>query len=354
MAKPIDGNAQVQSGALLDAAIGAYINATATALPVAQASHGFTVGNAIYWTGSAWAKAQSNAISTLGVAMVSAVADSGHFTAMFSGYITGIPTSELSPSASLTAGQYYFVSDVVAGDITATEPTSTTSYSNPIFFALTTNSGLVLQFRPDVVSTSLVIPHSMAKITNNWLDSYDSSTGLFTQSQPSFESLSDVVITSVVPAQIPQWDGSHWVNVSLGAATAPAGTTVVTTNDSYTAGQRRTYDLTMAKIFTAWRVTEATGKKFRLQLYETSTDRSNDSSRGFTIPLKLGQPHGCFLDLYIPQTAVWVTPFKLSPPVLGSNNDGPPQLTTIYAAVTSVETGTQNISVTISFVPMES
>ncbi len=150
--------------------------------------------------------------------------------------------------------------------------------------------------------------------------------------------------------------------VSPGSATLPSISAVSTNNDSYTTGQRRTYDLSMAKTFTAWRVTEAStssspptlGKKFRLQLYQTSAARLADASRGFTIPLPLGQPHGCILDLYIPQTGVWVTPFNLTPNVGGSNNDGPPQLVTIYAAVTSVETTTQNISVTISFVAMES
>ncbi len=130
------------------------------------------------------------------------------------------------------------------------------------------------------------------------------------------------------------------------------GLTVTTTNDSYTAAQRRTYSLTMAKTFSAWKVTEATGKKFRLQLYQTSAARTADASRGFTVPLALGTQHGCLLDLYINQNQA-VTPFILSPTILGSNNDGT-QATTIYAVVTSVESTTQNISVTISFVPLES
>jgi hypothetical protein len=141
--------------------------------------------------------------------------------------------------------------------------------------------------------------------------------------------------------------------VSPGAATLPTISTVTTTNDSYTAGQRRTYDLTMAKTFSAWRVTEAAGKKFRLQLYETSLARSNDAARPFTVPLDLGTQHGCILDLYIEQSLA-ITPFKLTPVVVGSNNDGPPQTSTIFCAVTSVETGTENISATISFVAMES
>jgi hypothetical protein len=133
---------------------------------------------------------------------------------------------------------------------------------------------------------------------------------------------------------------------------SPTGTTVSTTNDSYTTGQRRTYDLTMSKSFVSWLVTEATGKKFRLQLYETSAARTADATRPFTVPLQLGTQHGCLLDLYIEQSLA-VTPFKLTPPIVGSNNDGT-QAATIYAAVTSVELATQNIQVTISFVSLES
>lgn len=115
--------------------------------------------------------------------------------------------------------------------------------------------------------------------------------------------------------------------VSSGAA--PPSVTVSTSNDNFTAGERKTYDLSMGKSCLVWKVTESNAKKFRLQLYSTSAARAADASRGRTIPLALGSQHGCILDLYIEQSGA-VTPFKLSPPVIGSNNDGT-QTTTIYA-----------------------
>ena len=104
---------------------------------VTQSSHGLAVGDVIYNNGSAYVKAQANATGTLGLFVVSAVADTNTFTATFSGKIT---------LSSLTAGQYYFVSTTTAGDFTATEPTS--GYSNPILFALSTTEAVVLPFRP--------------------------------------------------------------------------------------------------------------------------------------------------------------------------------------------------------------
>lgn len=120
-----------------------------TRFSVTQASHGFTVGNAIYYTGSAYAKAKADADTTLALFIVSTVADVNNFTATQAGPVTGL--------SGLTAGQYYFVSDATAGLLTATEPTSSTSYSNPILFATSTTTGVVIPFRPNQVGSALVV-----------------------------------------------------------------------------------------------------------------------------------------------------------------------------------------------------
>ena len=104
---------------------------------VTQSSHGLAVGDVIYNNGTNYVKARANATGTLGIFVVSAVANANTFTATFSGKIT---------LSSLTAGQYYFVSTSSAGDFTATEPTS--GYSNPILFALSTTEAVVLPYRP--------------------------------------------------------------------------------------------------------------------------------------------------------------------------------------------------------------
>jgi len=112
---------------------------------ITQTTHGFSVGNAIYYSGLAWAKAKADSADTLGIGVVGAVADVNNFTVYYSGYITGL--------SGLTAGQYYFVSDSSAGVLTATEPTTANNFSNPLLFALTTTTGIVLPFRPSQIES---------------------------------------------------------------------------------------------------------------------------------------------------------------------------------------------------------
>ena len=115
---------------------------SAVSINVAQASHGFSTGNAVYYNGSAYVKAEANASTTLGLGVVT-VTDANNFVFYMAGQITGL--------SGLTAGQYYFVSDATPGALTTTEPTASTSYSNPILLALSTTSGIVLPFRPSQV-----------------------------------------------------------------------------------------------------------------------------------------------------------------------------------------------------------
>lgn len=105
---------------------------------VAQSSHGLAVGDVIYNNGTNYVKARANSETSLGLFVVSAVADTNNFTATFSGKIT---------LSSLTAGQFYFVSPTTAGDFTTTEPTGS-NFSNPILFALSTTEAVVLPYRP--------------------------------------------------------------------------------------------------------------------------------------------------------------------------------------------------------------
>ena len=105
---------------------------------VAQSSHGLAVGDVIYNNGTNYVKARANSETSLGLFVVSAVADTDNFTATFSGKIT---------LSSLTAGQFYFVSPTTAGDFTTTEPTGS-NFSNPILFALSTTEAVVLPYRP--------------------------------------------------------------------------------------------------------------------------------------------------------------------------------------------------------------
>lgn len=107
---------------------------------ITQASHGFSVGELVYYTGSAYAKAKADADSTSEVlGMVSAVADANTFSLTSVGYVSGL--------SGLTAGTTYYLSDATAGSFTATAPSTTGYVNKPVFVADSTTSAYIIQSR---------------------------------------------------------------------------------------------------------------------------------------------------------------------------------------------------------------
>ena len=106
---------------------------------VNQNAHGFTVGQVVQMNAGVWSLAIANSSTTLGVGVVSFIVDVNNFKFAIAGKLTGL--------AGLTAGEYYFVSDTLAGTITSTEPAS---YSNPVGLAVSTTELLILPYRPSI------------------------------------------------------------------------------------------------------------------------------------------------------------------------------------------------------------
>lgn len=132
---------------------------TALAKDVSQVAHGFGVGDAIYFDGSSWLKAQADNEDTLGIGLVSDVDDNDNFTVTFTGIVSGL--------SGLIAGDYYFVSTDTAGALTPTKPTS--GYENPILFATGTTEGIVFAYRPSSISAtggggSITVPESFTDL----------------------------------------------------------------------------------------------------------------------------------------------------------------------------------------------
>jgi hypothetical protein len=61
-----------------------------TTIKVTQVAHGLSVQDAIYFDGTNWLLAQADALTTLGVGVVSAVKDVDNFTVITDGKITGL------------------------------------------------------------------------------------------------------------------------------------------------------------------------------------------------------------------------------------------------------------------------
>jgi len=110
-----------------------------------QPGHGFAELTAIYNDGTGWKKATADAPCTLGTAIVLEVIDSNNFIAATLG------RHELL-NQTVTPGEYYYVSDSVAGLLTTTRPTSHSSFENPLVFAETDVLIHVLPYRPSVVA----------------------------------------------------------------------------------------------------------------------------------------------------------------------------------------------------------
>jgi hypothetical protein len=124
---------------LLDPSFGGGGGGASNFIAVSQAAHGFATGQAIYFDGSVWRLAKADDADTLAIAIVSYV-DADDFNAYVEGKITGL--------SGLVAGQYYFVSDAIPGALTITAPTDPASFVNPILFALSAATGLVMPYPP--------------------------------------------------------------------------------------------------------------------------------------------------------------------------------------------------------------
>lgn len=114
---------------------------------IAQVGHGFVVGEILYLNGSTYTKAIATAANTAEVVgMVSRVIDTDTFEMTLSGEVSGL--------SGLTAGEAYFLSDTVAGAISATEPSVVGYISVPVGVASSTTSFYVAPKRGVVVGAA--------------------------------------------------------------------------------------------------------------------------------------------------------------------------------------------------------
>jgi len=106
---------------------------------VVQPSAGFDVGDAVTQNGTTIALANANNENTLALGIVSRIIDANSFAYIMSGEVT-------APAHGLTVDQYYYLSDVVPGALTPTEPT----ISQPLVYANTADTFIVYPYRPSV------------------------------------------------------------------------------------------------------------------------------------------------------------------------------------------------------------
>lgn len=127
----------------------------ASSIDVVQAN-AYKNGQAVYFDGATglWMLANASNGAMLGLGFLSQVAPVG-FRVNFSGPLGPLSAPFTGP---YVPGAYYFVSPTIAGDLTLIEPVTPGEYSNPLWFALGTDTGIVLPFRPSIVSSTTVTP----------------------------------------------------------------------------------------------------------------------------------------------------------------------------------------------------
>ncbi len=113
---------------------------------VNQSTHGLSVGNLVYCSGSStYAKATADTAAHAEViGIVSAVADTDNFTLLVSGQIDTL--------SSLTAATVYFLDPSTAGAYTSTAPTTVGQINKPVFISTSTTEAVFINQRGQTVS----------------------------------------------------------------------------------------------------------------------------------------------------------------------------------------------------------
>ncbi len=116
-----------------------------------QTAHNFPLLSPVYTDGSTWALAKADSADTLASHVVVEVVDVDNVILAQSGRIE-------APSHGLTVGDYHFTSEASAGTLTNTEPST---FSNPIMLVDTSDTVIILPFRPSYVDSANISEQSI-------------------------------------------------------------------------------------------------------------------------------------------------------------------------------------------------
>lgn len=110
-------------------------------LDITQSTHGFSVQDVLYNNAGTWTKALADDAETLGIGIVTAVADTDNFTVTCTGVVT-------ITGHALIVGDYYYLSEGTAGLLTSTAPSTQGNYSAPIVYVLDSDNVFIMPWRP--------------------------------------------------------------------------------------------------------------------------------------------------------------------------------------------------------------
>lgn len=111
---------------------------------VVQGLHAFVVGNVLRLNGAVYVLSQGDAAANAdAVGIVTGVVNVNEFTLLFGGYVTGL--------AGLVAGTVYFLSEAVAGAMTAVPPAVPGQVRKPLLIADSATTGYWLNYNGQVL-----------------------------------------------------------------------------------------------------------------------------------------------------------------------------------------------------------
>lgn len=130
--------------------------ATAVKSEITQNGHAFVTLDSIYNDGVSWKKALANNSDTLGTHVVVEVIDGNNFVMSQVG-------RHVISGHGLILGEFYFVSDTVAGVLSTTEGVN---FSNPLLFVDTANTVVCVPYRPSFIDNT-VVTQQIINLNNN-------------------------------------------------------------------------------------------------------------------------------------------------------------------------------------------
>lgn len=162
------------SGQLISGPGGAA-SVASTTKSVAQAAHGFSVGDVLRMDGANYVKARSdNDTNAETVGIVSVVTDANNFVLATGGYVSGL--------SGLSAGSMHFLDPITAGALTTTEPTTIGQISKPVFIATSTTAGYFFNMRGAEIggSSAALTPSVLASVSVNLNEGMGTAQLLYT------------------------------------------------------------------------------------------------------------------------------------------------------------------------------
>lgn len=127
---------------------------------ISQIAHGFTVGQVVYWNGSAYALALADTAADAEViGMVISVQNVNAFTIITAGFFTTL--------SGLTNNTTYFLSDATPGLLTATPPTTPGHIEKPLVITTSTTSGYFYNYRGKIIPTPAPTPGSWTTVSTD-------------------------------------------------------------------------------------------------------------------------------------------------------------------------------------------